>query len=286
MRARAILRIAAFTFAGTLAGQQVSPTSIPQTQFARGQDVVPSFDGWLKNADGTFTMVFGYLNRNYEEEPSIPAGPDNKLDPLPADSGQPTYFLPRRHARVFRVKVPADWGNRELVWSITAHGKTEKAYGTLVSAEEITERMIMTNGDLSPGLDDPNMPPSISIAGVQGATVGQSLTLTARVTDDGLPKPRVPKAPSAAANGQSQTDRATPRPTIGLAVSWMQYRGPAKARFENPGALPVADGQAATRVSFSTPGTYVLRAIATDGEMSVPSDIQIVVNGGDSRASH
>ena len=72
--------------------QQPAPTYIPQTKFARGQDVVPSFDGWMKNADGSFTMVFGYLNRNYEEEPVIPAGPDNKIEPGVPDRGQPTDY--------------------------------------------------------------------------------------------------------------------------------------------------------------------------------------------------
>ena len=277
MKVRLILFSAAIVLACEAVGQPPSPTYIPQTKFARGQDVVPSFDGWIKNTDGTFTMVFGYLNRNYEEELSIPAGPDNKLDLLPADSGQPTYFLPRRHPWIFRVKVPADWGNKELVWSITAHGRTEKAYGSLASDEELTERIVMTNGNLSPGLDDPNQPPAISISPVEGATVGQLLALTAHVADDGLPKPRQPKAASTVETGKSQTDRATPRPPIGLSVSWIQYRGPAKAVFERTGAISVRDGEAVTHVSFSAPGTYVLRATATDGALSVPSDILIVV---------
>lgn len=268
---------AALALACATLGQQPSPTYIPQTKFARGQDVVPSFDGWIKNPDSTFTMVFGYLNRNYEEELSIPAGPDNRLDPLAEDSGQPTYFLPRRHARMFRVKVPADWGKKELVWSLTAHGRTEKAYGSLMSAEEITERMVMTNGNLSPGLDDPNQPPSIEVAPVEGATVSQPLTLMAHVSDDGLPKPRVAKVLSAVETGKSQTNTVPPRP-IGLVVSWLQYRGPAKALFERTGAIPVTNGEAVTRVSFPAPGTYVLRATASDGELSVPNDIAIVVS--------
>src|SRR5436305_1180694 len=79
--------------------QTLPPTYIPQTKADAGQDVVPSFDGWLRNSDGSFTMVFGYLNRNYKEELAIPAGPDNKVEPGSAiDQGQPTYFLPRRHA--------------------------------------------------------------------------------------------------------------------------------------------------------------------------------------------
>lgn len=277
MRARLILLGTAIAFAYTAVGQPPPPTYIPQTKFTRGQDVVPSFDGWIKNADGSFTMVFGYLNRNYEEELAIPAGPDNKLDLLPVDSGQPTYFLPRRHAWIFRVKVPADWGNKELVWSITAHGRTEKAYGSLASDEELTERIVMTNGNLSPGLDDPNQPPAILISSVEGAAVGHPLTLTAHVTDDGLPKPRVPKGAPTVETGKSQTDRATPRPPIGLSVSWIQYRGPAKATFEKVGAISVTGGEAITHVTFSVPGTYVLRATATDGALSVPSDIQIAV---------
>src|SRR5215470_13422873 len=90
--------------AGIVSAQPPVPTYIPQTKFAKGQDVVPSFDGWIKNPDGTFTLVFGYMNRNYEEELSIPAGPDNKIEPGPADQGQPTYFTPRRRPWAFRVK--------------------------------------------------------------------------------------------------------------------------------------------------------------------------------------
>ena len=285
MRVRRIRWSAALALACTAVGQLPPPTYIPQTKFDRGQDVVPSFDGWIKNADGTFTMVFGYLNRNYKEELSIPAGPDNKLDPLAVDSGQPTYFLPRRRARMFRVRVPADWGNKELVWSITAYGRTEKAYGSLMSAEELTERIVMTNGNLSPGLDDPNQPPSIAVAPVEGATVGQPLTLTAHVMDDGLPKPRAAKEPSAAQTGKSQTNSAAPRRPIGLSVSWMQYGGPAKAVFERTGAILVTDGAAANGVTLSAPGTYVLRATATDGELSVPSDVVIVVNSDQGKVS-
>src|ERR1051326_751239 len=261
-------RFALFLLAAAAFGQSLPQTYIPQTKFTHGQDVVPSFDGWLRNPDGTFTMVFGYMNRNYEEELSIPAGPDNKLEPGLPDQGQPTYFLPRRHAWMFRAKVPADWGNKELVWTITAHGRTEKAYASLKSDEEITERIIMTRGNLNPGLDDPNKPPMISIAPVSGASVAGPLALTALVTDDGLPKPRVQKPRPAVEAGKGQTNSANDRPRIGLAVSWLEYRGPAKASFEAGGPIPVRDGKAATIVHFTEPGTYVLRATANDGSLS------------------
>ena len=107
-------------------------TEIPQTRFSSGQDIVPTFEGWLRNPDGTFTMVFGYLNRNWKEELIIPPGSDNNVDPGGPDRGQPTYFLPRRQRFLFRVQVPADWGQKELIWTITAHGRTEKAYAHLL----------------------------------------------------------------------------------------------------------------------------------------------------------
>jgi hypothetical protein len=271
--------VAVLYFIGTGSAQTLPPTYIPQEKFARGQDVVPSYDGYLRNPDGTFTMVFGYMNRNYEEELVIPPGPNNKLEPGMPDRGQPTYFLPRRHAWVFRVTVPADWGNKELIWTLTSNGRTEKAYGSLQSDEEILERLIMTRGNLSPGLDDPNKPPSLSISPVPEANTGNAVTLTALVSDDGLPKPRVPKAPPLAASGTAQTNTANARPRLGLNVTWFEYRGPGKVSFDSKGPIVVANGQAVTAAHFAIPGTYVLRATASDGELQTTSDVTINITG-------
>ena len=43
------------------------------------------------------------------------------------DRGQPTYFLPRRHRFVYRLRVPGDFGKKEIVWTLKSHGKTERA---------------------------------------------------------------------------------------------------------------------------------------------------------------
>ena len=102
-----------------------------QIQYLSGQNIAPDFQGWEANADGTFDMIFGYMNRNYEEHLYIPIGPDNNIEPGGPDRGQPTFFLPRRNRNVLRIKVPADFGKKELVWTLTANGKTERAYGTL-----------------------------------------------------------------------------------------------------------------------------------------------------------
>jgi hypothetical protein len=264
---------------GFLAAQaQVQlPTVNSQTQFSSGQDIVPAYEGWLQNKDGTFTFVFGYFNRNWKEEPAIPAGPDNKLEPGAPDQGQPTWFLPRRQPWIFRVQVPKDWGQRELVWSITAHGRTEKAYAQLLPEEQILERLIMTRGNLNPGEDDPNQPPSLSIAPVASASLANPVTLTALVTDDGLPRPHAPREPRPGGIPQAQTNNAAARPKAGLSVTWLEYRGPAKVTFDEAGPIAVTNGQAVTTAHFSVPGTYVLQAMATDGALQTSASVTTMV---------
>src|SRR5207249_3749896 len=111
--------------------------------YSSGQNVAPAFEGWEGNPDGTFNMVFGYFNRNLEEALDVPIGPNNSLEPGGPDQGQPTHFLPRRNRFWFRVKVPKDFGNKELVWTVAARGKTEKAYATLKSEYVIDRLLIM-----------------------------------------------------------------------------------------------------------------------------------------------
>jgi hypothetical protein len=120
-----------------------------------------------------------------------------------------------------------------------------------------------------------------------------------------------PRLDAAAATGQSQNaqrpNRAMLPPTrvtvgknVGLHVSWFVYRGPvgAKATFDPPqvkawedtraGAnspwapiwsapkLP-ADGRQPVQVSFSEPGTYVLRTLADDGALTAYDEVTILV---------
>jgi hypothetical protein len=259
---------------------QQLPTAIPQTKFASGQDVVPYFEGWIHNADGSFDLVFGYFNRNWEEALVIPAGPENVVAPGSPDQGQPTFFLPRRQGWIYRVRVPKDFGKQVVTWSITANGRTEKAYGELLPVEEITERIVMTRGNLNPGSDDPNKPPAITIRPVGGATIAAPVAITAQVTDDGLPKPRAViqrTQPSDATRIQQQTNSApAPRPR-GLNVAWMQLRGPAKVVFGSSGPIAVTDGAAVVTAQFPQAGTYVLRATANDGALVTKADVTVVV---------
>jgi hypothetical protein len=266
------------------AGAQSSqlPTQVSQTRFDSGQNVVPVYEGWIRNPDESFDLVFGYFNRNYKEELAIPVGPNNSVEPGGPDRGQPTYFLPRRRARLFRVRVPKDWGQQVVTWTITVNGRTEKAYGDLLPVQEINERIIMSGGNtVAFGDEDPNTPPSVTVAPVPPVAISKPVTLTATVTDDGLPKPRTPPArPTTTqrdATIQRQVNSNTPTRPRGLTVTWLQYGGPAKVTFDPEGPIAVTNGTAATRARFDAPGTYRLVVTANDGRLSQRTELTIAV---------
>jgi len=275
-----------------------------QLRFDRGQNVAPVFEGWETNPDGTFTMVFGYLNRNYEEMPEVPVGPNNKLEPGSADRGQPTRFYPRRQQFIFRVDVPADWGQQELVWTLTAHGRTDQAVGSLMPSWEIDDGVIKANRGMGiNGAPADNQMPSIAVPGGTTLTVTRpgTLTLTAVVGDDGIPGPTPPRnrtntdddsdvavARRAAAraraarvqspNNQAVVDARVARDT-GLALTWTHYRGPGAVTF-NPMSTAVAGGrggEVTTTVSFTEAGTHILRGYADDSIHTTPIDVTVTV---------
>src|SRR5207253_6841028 len=141
------------------------------------------------NADGTFDLWFGYLNRNYAEELDVPLGPDNNISPQPfgPDAGQPTHFLPRNSRWVFSIRVPKDFGDKEVVWTLTAHGKTYRAYATLKAGYLHDDNGMQREYYNDPPLGG-NKPPQLHVDGDVQRTVkaGQSSTLTVIATDDGI----------------------------------------------------------------------------------------------------
>jgi hypothetical protein len=109
-----------------------------QVVYRTGQDVAPAFDGWTEQPDGTFDLWFGYFNRNWDEISHVPVGPDNRFEPGDLDQDQPTAFQPRRNRFVFKINVPADFGEREIAWTLTVNGKTNSAYASLSLATSPT----------------------------------------------------------------------------------------------------------------------------------------------------
>lgn len=260
---------------------QPPPTFIPDIKFATGREVVPYLEGWIRNPDGSFDFVFGYYNRNTEQEFVVPAGPDNMVSPGPADQGQPTYFMARRQNRIFRVKVPKDFGDKALTWSLTTNGRTEKVVAKLVPAYEKDEKFIQTNNNTTVifGVDDPNTPPSIAVQPITNAAANAPVTLSASYKDDGLPKPRVinnddpdrPQegvavAPDPLARFKSQKNTSGVR-VIGPRVTWQVYRGTGRVRLDQT-LSQVVDGKASTVARFTAPGQYTLIATAGDGKLN------------------
>ena len=278
-----------------------------QVRYTSGQNVVAVFEGWDKNPDGSFNMVFGYLNRNYEEEMDIPIGPNNMLEPGDVDQGQPTHFYLRRQQFMFKVRVPKDWGKKDLVWTLTSRGKTEKAYASLLGFKELGLDVYQQNRG-GPTLDVDEAP-SITLVGAAKRTVAvsEALPLTVQVTDDGLPPPRgrgpgpgQGAQPGAAPQGRGTAEgRGTAPPPIisvrvenplnqmivkldpgiGLGVIWVVHRRSGKGSVTfDPMKVAVTDGKASTIARFSEPGTYVLRAYADDSVLLNYVDVTLTVN--------
>ena len=246
-----------------------------QVQYARGQNVAPTFEGWEHNPDGTYNLVFGYLNRNYQEEVDIPLGSENSVtvgSEVFGDKGQPTHFYPRRQRFLFKVVVPADWDKKQkVVWTLTSRGRTDQAKGWLQPEWELSQDVIVEN--MGGGVPDPNnKAPIVTVSDVQTVTVQSPATLIATATDDGLPKPY--------RRSNSNPDRdAQPRRPIGVQIKWIQYRGPSKVTFA-PDASPVVHGEPITlksQATFRAPGTYVLRVTANDGQLYTSRDVTITV---------
>jgi hypothetical protein len=164
--------------------------------YTSGQPVVPAYEGWEEDADGAKYFLFGYMNRNWEEGLDIPVGADNGFAPGSADQGQPTHFQPRRNRFVFRVRAPQSFGEKdELIWTLTSKGKTEKAYASLRTDYKVDDVVKASEtGALGAGTSSPkvraNKAPIVKIDGekTRTAKVGQPLSFTTFVTDDGVPK--------------------------------------------------------------------------------------------------
>jgi len=228
-----------------------------------GQSITGVFEGWFRNADGSFSLLFGYYNRNLKQEMDIAVGPNNRIEPGGPDRGQPTHFMPGRMWGNFTINVPADFGEGKLTWTIVANGKTTAIPASLKADWELSPFIDATN----------NTPPFISFesfdrnpplvqgprgpAGSMRASQDQPLKLTVWTADDNMVSPgtRTPKNP--------------------VSLTWTMFRGPASVTFSDAkpavgkidGKMPpkaTFAGKSTTTASFSAPGEYVLQVVAND----------------------
>jgi autonomous glycyl radical cofactor GrcA len=283
-----------------------------QTRFMylKGQSVSPAYEGWWPNEDGSFTMFFGYMNSNWEEEFDVATGPDNQIEPGGPDQGQPTHFYPRRNPFLFTIRLAKDFGSKELVWTLTTNGRTERAYASLKSDYQIDKQVISTEvgGDFGSLRDElrTNIAPELKVEGGPRRTVkvGEPLTLVAFASDpDNLPARRPTPAPAAGANPASVLYRPPssiiPSSGPGLRLSWIVYRGPVRRVSFHPEQMktwtdtrayanspwsppytipePPPGNKWTVHATFREPGAYALRAVAGDGSLFSYDNVMVTV---------
>ena len=239
-------------------------------KYDAGQNIVPVFEGWQRTPDGNYKFHFGYLNRNYQEILDVPVGPNNKFDPAPLDRDQPTHFYARRQRFVFTVDVPKDWDkNRRLVWTLVVNGKTETANGWLQPEWEVDDGVIQMN--IGPGGAPPNPPnhyPQVT-GGQQGTDGGGQHAGHAQRPGDRRRHRR----------NRASRDRTRRRRRRRPASRCVGCTTAARARCSSASSKA---NRSTARLStnrrrrrFDSPGTYVVRALVTDGLLQTTYDILI-----------
>lgn len=240
-------------FAGAdVAGAQALPLS-PNRE--RGQTVTPVFEGWYKNPDGSFSLSFGYFNRNESEVVEVPLGAANFISPAPFNGGQPTQFVARRHWGVFAVRVPADFGSKRVTWTLVMRGDSVAIPGSLATDWQIDA----LEGEAGSGNTPPRLRftadgaegagPGGIMGGPLSAKVGTALTVDVWAKDDGSLRPTI-----------SSGGRAG----VPVTLTWFKHQGPGIVTFSSDKPKVDAAGKATTTATFSAPGEYVLRVRAND----------------------
>ncbi len=216
----------------------------------RGQNVIPVYDGWFENADGSYTLCFGYFNLNTEESLDIPLGPENRIEPSQYDGVQPTHFDPvpdpeltskyRHHWCVFSVTVPDDFGTSDILWTLTSQGDELQTPGSLTARYDLDEPTSSGRGAVAPflRLDEDGQ----TVQGRRGLWVGP------RTVQANEPLPLTAWVQHAEA---------------GTWLGWTKHQGPGEVVFSEPELrLDAADGTATTTATFSQPGSYIVRVQA------------------------
>jgi len=237
-----------------------------------GQPVLPTFDGWVLEADMSTTLCLGYYNLNLDEALEIPIGPNNWIEPEKYNGLQPTYFNPvpmqarnkLKHYCVLPINIPAGSDER-IVWhlrrnynedlAVPAHNQSE--YYRVEDLFFPTDRA-ERGGSLAPIVRfvEPPGPEGIG-KGLRGnirvgpvsARVGRPLTLTLAV-----------RQPTADEYEDVAPYDGPPRT---FEVSWAKYSGPPDVLgivTFGPNYFDVGPGEgtATTTATFNEPGKYVL----------------------------
>ncbi len=230
-----------------------------------GSNIYPAYEGWYKNDDGTFTLLIGYFNRNKKEILDIPIGPENKIEPGGPDQGQPTHFEVGRGWGTIAIKVPKDFGDKKLVWTITANGKTVSVPFGVVKGYQIEPFLDAAMGNKPPtikftesGPELQGPPAPLSQAFPLSGVVNEPVAIKYWITDDGAEE-----TPTAAGGGDAAA-AANPRarrPRVTTTLT--KYRGPGEIKFADS-TPTIEKDMVNTTATFSLPGEYIIRVEGND----------------------
>ncbi len=245
--------------------------------------VAPFLEGWYENEDGTYSLSFGYLNRN-DEVVVIPLGEGNSIEPAQFDGMQPTTFLPGRHRGVFAVTVPGVLADEDVWWSLhNANGEITRVPGRTNSAAYQLDWYPRPHGTVPPRVsfdsetEEGRGPPGVVAQRTLTVSAGSPLTVSINTRD---PSERDP-------------DDFRSQDAVSLRVVWSEYQSPAGGEVEftrhestpipeeeeasngggggggqreadppGPEEIMLPDGEGVARVvaTFSEPGEYLLHA--------------------------
>ena len=231
-----------------------------------GLNVYPAFEGWYQNPDGTYTLLIGYYNRNKKQILDVPIGPQNRIEPGGPDQGQPTHFLVGRGWGTTSIRVPKDFGDKKLTWTLTTNGKTVTIPFGLTKGYQIEPFLDAAMGNKPPvfkfdpaGKEHTGPPQPLSAAQPVSGAAGEAIPLSVWISDDGHEEPTTgggSAAPTGAASGAPQRPR--------LSVTMTKFRGPGDVKFDDNTPTIGKDGKATANATFSLPGEYLIRVEGND----------------------
>ena len=251
-----------------------------------GRPASPAFEGWYQNPDGSFTLSFGYFNRDQTETIEVPPGADNFIEPAEFDGAQPGIFAPRRHVGAFVVTVPADFadGGGQVVWTIRNRGVNYSVPGQPGSDAYQLHYGPMAMGSLPPLLKLDSAGPELWGVMTQDGDPRASWETQAvlgSVTDPVPMSARVGEPLQLTVWAEDRLEPGAERDPVPPGVTWYTHQGPTSAVFANAAPDPDASGRVETTVTFEVPGRYLLRVRADNFNPvdSTPGDQCCWTNG-------
>jgi hypothetical protein len=257
---------AALAIVGTLmvSGAAAQQELVMEPLKDSGLNVYPAFEGWYQNEDGSYTLLIGYYNRNKKQVLDVPIGPMNRIEPGGPDQGQPTHFVVGRGWGTIAIKVPKDFGDKKLTWTLTTNGKTVSVPFGITKGYQIEPFLDAAMGNKPPVIkfdkgEALTGPPKLAAAAVVSGVVGEPVTLAYEVSDDGHEE--TPTGGSAAAAPPAGAAGPPRRPRV--ATTLTKYRGPGNVTFAD-NTPTIEKDKVSTTATFSMPGEYWIRIEGND----------------------